>query len=293
MKAGYIAIVGRPNVGKSTLLNRFAGQKVAITANKPQTTRHSILAIKTTETAQFLFIDTPGIHSNSKNALNRQMNRTARGTLADVDVALFLVEGDRWTEEDELVLQLLKKLKLPTILVINKVDLIYNKNLLFPIIEKLSNKFTFEQIIPLSARRDRGLKQLERAIEELLPVGTPFYSADQLTDKSSRFLVAELIREKLTRHLGQELPYATTVEIEHFKTRDDGIIDIAAVVWVERKGQKSIIIGKQGSMLRQIGKESRLDIQQLVGSKVFLQLWVKVREGWADDEQALINLGYN
>ena len=290
-RCGYVALIGRPNVGKSTLLNRLLGQKISITSKRPQTTRHRILGIKTTDTAQFVYVDTPGMHSYEGRAMNRHMNREAARTLQEVDVVIFMVEGLRWTADDELVLKELSSMRCPVVLVVNKVDLITDKQLLLPGLQELSGRGEFEQIIPLSAVNGRNVAELEAAIESLLPVSAPFFPEDQVTDRSERFLVAERVREKLFRKLGRELPYGITVEIERFR-RERNIIHIHALIWVERQSQKSIVIGRQGRVLKEVGQEARGEIEQLLGSRVNLKLWVKVKEGWADDERALRSLGY-
>ncbi|HCD04840.1 MULTISPECIES: GTPase Era [unclassified Methylophaga] len=291
-RSGYVAIIGRPNVGKSTLINRVLGQKLCITSRRPQTTRHRILGIKTTDTGQFIYVDTPGIHSDGKRAMNRYMNRAAAASVEDVDVVVFVVEGMKWTEEDERVLQKLKETSKPVILVMNKIDKLEDKATLFPQVEKLAALYKFTDIVPLSARKGINLESLEESIYKLMPEGEMIFDEDQLTDRSSRFLAAEMVREKLFRHLGQELPYSLTVDIEQFED-DNGMFRISAVIYVERSGQKSIVIGKKGELLKQVGKDAREDMEKLFGCKVFLQLWVKVREGWSDNERMLRNLGYN
>jgi GTP-binding protein Era len=291
-RSGYVAIIGRPNVGKSTLINRILGQKLCITSRRPQTTRHRILGIKTSELGQFIYVDTPGIHSDGKRAMNRYMNRAAAASVEDVDVVVFLIEGMKWTEEDERVLQKLKETSKPVILVMNKIDKLEDKATLFPQVEKLAALFKFTDIVPLSARKGINLESLEESIYKLMPEGEMIFDEDQLTDRSSRFLAAEMVREKLFRHLGQELPYSLTVDIEQFED-DNGMYRISAVIYVERSGQKSIVIGKKGELLKQVGKDAREDMEKLFDCKVFLQLWVKVREGWSDNERMLRNLGYN
>ncbi len=290
-RCGYIALVGRPNVGKSTLLNRLLGQKISITSKRPQTTRHRILGIKTGKTAQFIYVDTPGLHNYSGRAMNRQMNRAASTALQDVEVVVFIVEGMRWTADDDLVLKELERVRCPVVLAVNKVDLIANKEELLPALQALSEKRAFEQIIPLSAVRGDNVAELEGCVEALLPESAPFFPEDQVTDRSERFLVAERVREKLFRKLGKELPYGLTVEVEDFR-REASITHIHALIWVERQSQKNIVIGKQGRLLKEVGQQARLDIEQLLDSKVNLKLWVKVKEGWADDERALRSLGY-
>lgn len=290
-RCGYVALIGRPNVGKSTLMNYILGQKISITSHRPQTTRHRILGIKTTDEAQFVYVDTPGIHDNEKKAMNRYMNRTAGASFKDVDVIVLLVDAMRWTEEDELVIKRLEHVSTPVVLAVNKVDRIKKKEDLLPFIEKIKNKYAFKDIIPLSAMKGDNIEGFEKIILDYLPVSEAFYDADQITDRSSRFMAAEIIREKLTRNLTQELPYNLTVEIEKF-SHEGKLLDIAAVIWVERDNQKAIIIGKGGSKLKDMGSKARIDMEKLFQQKVFLQLWVKVKSGWSDDERALNSLGY-
>jgi len=291
-RCGYIALVGRPNVGKSTLLNRLIGQKISITSRRPQTTRHRIIGIKTLANAQLVYVDTPGLHAYSGRAMNRHMNRTASMALRDVDVVVFIVEGLRWTADDDLVLAALERLDCPVILAVNKVDMIADKETLLPGLQALSRKRLFTDVIPLSARKGDNVAELETCVEALLPAGEPFFPEDQVTDRSERFLVAERIREKLFRKLARELPYGLSVEVEHFR-RERHSIHIHALIWVERQSQKSIVIGKQGAVLREVGQQARLEIEKMLDSKVNLKLWVKVKEGWADDERALKSLGYS
>lgn len=290
-RCGYVALIGRPNVGKSTLMNYILGQKISITSHRPQTTRHRILGIKTTDEAQFVYVDTPGIHDNEKKAMNRYMNRTAGASFKDVDVIVLLVDAMRWTKEDELVIKRLEHVSTPVVLAVNKVDLVKKKEDLLPFIEKIKNKYAFKDIIPLSAIKGDNVEGFEKIIFDYLPVSEAFYDADQITDRSSRFMAAEIIREKLTRNLTQELPYNLTVEIEKF-SQEGKLFDIAAVIWVERDNQKAIIIGKGGSKLKDMGSKARIDMEKLFQQKVFLQLWVKVKSGWSDDERALNSLGY-
>jgi len=291
-RSGYVAIIGRPNVGKSTLINRILGQKLCITSRRPQTTRHRILGIKTTEQGQFIYVDTPGLHSDNKKAMNRYMNRAAASSIEDVDVILFVVEGLKWTDEDKRVLKRLQQdAKAPVILVLNKADKLSDKAALLPQIQQLSQEYEFAAVVPVSARKGMNTDVLEQEIAKLMPAGEMIYDEDQLTDRSSRFLAAEIVREKLFRYLGKELPYSLTVEVELFE-EDDGMFRISAVIYVERNGQKSIVIGKKGEQLKRIGQDAREEMEQLFGCKVFLQVWVKVREGWSDNERMLKNLGY-
>lgn len=292
MRCGFVAIVGRPNVGKSTLLNRIVGQKVSITSHRPQTTRHRILGIKTEGETQYVYVDTPGMHLGATSAINRFMNRAASSALADVDVVLFVVEALRWTDEDQNVATRLADSPVPVMLVVNKVDALKDKGALLPYLEQVAGKGEFAEIVPVSAGTGVGVADLERLVARRLPEGVQYFPEDQITDRSERFLAAELVREKLMRMLRQELPYALTVEIEHFKEHE-GVLHVDAVIWVERKGQKAIVIGKGGATLKEVGKQARMEMERMFGSKVFLKLWVKVKEGWADDERVLKSLGYS
>ncbi len=289
---GFVALVGRPNVGKSTILNRLVGQKVSITSRRPQTTRHRILGIKTDKEHQIVFVDTPGLHASQPRAMNRYLNRAAVDSLADVDVVIFVVEGTRWQADDDWVLEKLKHLSCPVIAVVNKIDRLADKAALLPALQALAGKREFAEIIPLSAKTGAQLQTLEEAVLKRLPVSPPFYAEDQVTDRSERFLAAELVREKLFRKLGEEIPYGLTVEIERFR-EEDKVLHIHALIWVEKASQKPIVIGNKGQLLKDVGREARQDMQQAFGQKVFLQLWVKVKEGWADDERALQSLGYD
>ena len=288
---GYIAIIGRPNVGKSTFLNNILGQKISITSRKPQTTRHQILGIKTIKTHQLIFVDTPGLHQKEHRALNTQMNKAARSALREVNAVLFMIESLQWTTDDDWVLNLLTKVKCPVALLINKIDLLKDKDAMLPFIKKVSEKFHFAEIIPLSARKGQNVEQIEHILMKWLPASPHFFPSDQVTDKSTRFRMAELIREKITRILGEELPYATTVEIEEFKSQDKVQI-ISAIIWVERPGQKVIMIGSKGQRLKQIGIRARKSIETLLNKQVHLRLWVKIKENWSDSDRALKSLGY-
>ncbi len=291
-RCGYIAIVGRPNVGKSTLLNHILGQKLSITSRKPQTTRHRLLGIKTEGDMQAIYVDTPGLHLRDEKAINRYMNRAASSALKDVDIVLFLVDRDRWTEEDDLVLEKVRHLQCPVLLVVNKIDRLQDKAELLPLLESLAERHSFTEIVPVSALRGHNRDDLEEAIYRYLPEGIHLFPEDQITDRSERFLAAELVREKIMRQLGEEVPYAMTVEIEEFKV-SPRLIEVSALILVERQGQKKILIGEGGSRLRQIGTEARKDMERAFDSKVMLRLWVKVKSGWSDDERALRSLGYN
>jgi GTPase len=291
LNCGFVAVVGRPNVGKSTLLNRLIGQKISIVSNRPQTTRHRILGIHHRADAQIIYVDTPGLHSKTPRAMNRYLNRTAANVLADVDVVVFVVEGLRWTEDDAFVLEKLKRIGSPVVLAINKIDEIADKQKLLPHIQKLSEVHAFVDVIPVSATRGTQLDVLEAVLVKLLPKSPPLFPHEQITDRSERFMAAELVREQLMRTLGQEVPYATSVEIEAFE-REGNLLRVAALIWVERAGQKTIVIGRQGQSLKRIGQSAREGMEQLFDCRVYLQLWVKVRAGWSDDERALQSLGY-
>lgn len=291
-RCGYVAIVGRPNVGKSTLLNHLLGQKISITSRKPQTTRHQVLGIKTEDNHQIIFVDTPGLHLNAGKAINRYMNRAASSAIRDVDLVVFVVDRTAWTEEDAAVLEQIKHVGLPTMLVINKVDLLADKSELLPHLQMMAGKADFAAILPVSALRQHNVDALEAQILKLLPESEYFFPEDQITDRSQRFLAAEIVREKIMRQLGDELPYAIAVEIEEF-AKEGEILHIAAIIYVERKGQKKILIGEKGARLRLIGSDARRDMESLFDSKIMLRLWVKVKSGWSDDERALRSLGYD
>jgi GTP-binding protein Era len=292
MNCGFVALIGRPNVGKSTLMNHLLKQKISITSRKPQTTRHRILGINTTEAGQAIYMDTPGMHKNEKKALNRYLNRTAETTLLGVDVIVWLIDGLSWHEYDEVIFKKLEQAGLPVILAVNKVDKVKDKDAILKFFAEARHRFPFEHLIPISALKKTNLEQLESLIFELLPEGGLIYPEDQITDRPERFLAAEIIREKLTRRLGDELPYELTVEIERYEEKLD-ITKIYAIIWVERLSQKNIVIGKQGEMLKKVGTDARHDIEKLIGQKVYLQLWVKVKKGWSDNERALQSLGFN
>jgi len=290
-RCGYVAIVGRPNVGKSTLLNYLLGQKLSITSRKPQTTRHQVMGILTESDTQIIFVDTPGIHKEQGKALNRYMNRAASSALADVDLVLFVVDRTRWTPEDDLVMRALEGVNAPVALVVNKIDMLDDKAALLPYSEARMVDDTFDAFLPISALRNDNLETLRQYLRNHMPVGPYFFPEDQITDRSSRFLAAELIREKIVRQLGDELPYTTAVEIESFE-QDGHILHIGALIYVERSGQKAILIGEKGSRLRSIGTDARKDMEQAFETKVMLKLWVKVKSGWSDDDRALRSLGF-
>ncbi|MDF1690982.1 MAG: GTPase Era [Zhongshania sp.] len=290
-RCGYVAIIGRPNVGKSTLLNHILGQKLSITSRKPQTTRHQVLGIKTEGEVQAIYVDTPGMHLKEEKALNRYMNKAASSAIKDVDLILFLVDRDRWTDDDDLVLKILENARSPVVLVINKVDRLDDKGQLLPLITNLQSKYKFADVVPVSALQGHNREELEKVIARFLPESTHMFPEDQITNRSERFLAAELVREKIMRQLGEEIPYSMTVEIEEF-TESPRLLEISALILVERDGQKKIIIGEGGSRLRQIGTEARKDMERAFDNKVMLRLWVKVKSGWSDDERALRSLGY-
>ncbi len=288
-RCGFIAIVGRPNVGKSTLLNHLLEQKISITSRKPQTTRHRITGIKTEGDVQFVYVDTPGLHKDQKRALNRAMNATVAEVLKDVDVVLFVVERLVFNDEDEMVLQAMEKLKIPVLLLINKCDQIENRERLLPHIQKIAAKRNFAEVIPIAVLTGHNLDTVQSCVAKYLPQGPFMFPEDQITDRSSKFLAAELIREKITRQLGDELPYDVNVEIEKFVVEGQ-VIHIHGLILVDKPGQKQIIIGHEGDRLKTIGKAARLDMEIAFDSKVMLHLWVKVKTGWADDERALQSL---
>lgn len=290
-KAGYVAIVGRPNVGKSTLLNRILGQKISITSRKPQTTRHQILGVKTQDHVQVMYVDTPGLHKGRDHALNRYMNRAAASALSDVNLVVFVVDRTQWTDEDQLVLEKVQKANCPVMLVVNKVDRLEDKDQLLPHLQSLSERMDFAEVVPLSAAKGKNVDRLEQLICDRLPQGMHYFPEDQITDRSERFMAAELVREKIMRRLGDELPYQVAVEIETFQLEGE-VLHINALILVERDGQKKIIIGNKGEQIKSIGRDARLDMEDMFGYKVMLKLWVKVKGGWADDERALRSLGY-
>jgi len=289
---GYIALVGRPNVGKSTLLNCILKQKVSITSRKPQTTRHSILGIDSYDDYQYIYVDTPGIHQGSKKAMNRMMNKTANSVLRDVDVVVFLVDGMHWEEEDEYVLRSIIQAGTPCILAVNKVDKIDDKMQLLPWIDDISKRHEFAAIIPISARTGTQVDELQQKLQAFLPEGPHLFDDDQITDRSTRFMCAELLREKIFRRCGQEIPYATTVDIESYK--DEGtLVRVHALILVDKESHKRIIIGDNGQKLKEMATSARLDMEKLLDKKVFLQCWCKVKSGWSDDERMLKQLGYD
>ena len=296
-RCGYVTLVGRPNVGKSTLLNHMLGQKLSITARRPQTTRHQVLGIKTKNDVQTIFVDTPGIHKIEKKAIHRYMNRVARSALIGVDAIIFIIDRLRWTEEEQLILNQVTVFSYIVILVLNKVDRIKKrKKELLLFLRELSKKSNFKAIIPISALHGHNLQELETIISAMMPERIYYFPEDQITNCSPQFIAAELVREKIMRQLGNELPYEMTVAIEGFKKeiRPKGtLLIISALIVVERFSQKIIVIGNKGTRLRQIGQQARLDIEKMLHSKIMLNLWVKVKNGWSDNDSTLKNLGYN
>ncbi len=289
---GYIALVGRPNVGKSTLLNRILEYKLSITSRKPQTTRHSILGVRSEGDYQFVYVDTPGIHQGSKKVMNRMMNKTAVSVLRDVDVIAFVVDGTHWQDEDDYVLSLIKQTAIPCFLVINKVDKIADKLQLLPWLDEMSKHHAFTAMIPLSAKTGVQVEMLHQALKPYLPEGPFLFPEDQYTDRSIKFLCSELLREKIFRLCGQELPYSTTVGIESYEEASE-LVRIHALVLVDKESHKRMIIGDKGAKLKSIATQARIDMEQLLGKKVFLQCWCKVKSGWSDNERVLRELGYD
>lgn len=289
-KFGYVALIGKPNVGKSTLMNDVLGRKLSITSRKPQTTRHRILGIKNTLDAQIVYVDTPGLHQNQKREINRVMNRAARGVLHEVDIILFIVEALRFDAADADVLKQLKELAVPILLVINKIDLIKDKLPLLPFIEGLAGQFPFVKIMPISAKTGLQVPELEKEILTLLPNDSIGYPPEQFTDKSDKFVASEFVREKLMRLLGDEIPYDIAVTIDLLE-EDETIIKIFAVIWIDKDSQKPIVIGKGGELLKKVGTQAREDLEVYFEKKVFLKLWVKVKTGWSDDQRSLQEFG--
>lgn len=291
-RSGRVVLVGRPNVGKSTLLNALVGTHLSIVSPKPQTTRHRILGVCTLDAGQIAFVDTPGLHRSARLALNRSLNRAVHAALLEVDLAAHVIEAGRWTDEDRAVYTALDSERVTRVLVVNKIDRMRDKSRLLPFIAQLSEQHSYDATLYVSAQRGEGLQILRSELLRRLPEGGPLFAEDELTDRSQRFLAAEMVREQLMLRLGEELPYATTVEIERFEERDDGLAEIHAVIWVEREGQRAIVIGAGGAMLKQVGASARRAMERLFGCRVFLKTWVKVRAGWSDDEAQLKRLGY-
>ncbi len=292
-RCGYVSIIGRPNVGKSTLLNRLLGQKISITSRKPQTTRHRILGIDTENNTQVIFVDTPGLHVKEARAINRLMNKAAHSTIREVDINVLVVDGTLWNEDDELALKYAINSKLPTVLFVNKIDNVKDKAKLLPHLQELSSRHDFVEVIPGSAEKGDNVDVLRKKLFEAMPPGEYYFPEDSVTDRSSRFLAAEILREKIMRHSGNEIPYSVTVEIEKFEFDEKGTAHINGLILVERNGQKAIVIGHKGERLKVIGRDARKEMERLFDCKVYLETWVKVKDGWADDERALRSLGYD
>lgn len=290
-RSGFVTLVGRPNVGKSTLANRLIGRKISITSRRPQTTRHRILGIRTEADSQLILVDTPGLHDPDGRMMNRVINRTARSSIEGVDIVMLMIDVRGWTDEDRLAFDLATASKVPVILVINKVDRLKDKTRLLPLIDESRSRFDFHAIVPVSASNGYNVDELYREIRAGLPVAPQCFPDDQVTDKSTRFIVSELVREQLFRQLGEELPYVTAVKIEEYEEREN-LIRVHADIWVEKDSHKGILIGKQGERLKSIGTNARREIEKFVDRKIHLELWVKVRKGWRDDSAALEGLGY-
>lgn len=290
-RSGFVALAGRPNVGKSTLLNALVGQKLSIVTPRPQTTRHRVIGLLHLPQAQVAFVDTPGLHHGPKRALNRSMNRTAAAAVSDADLVLFVVEALRWTDEDDLALARIRETGHAVVAVVNKVDRVHPRERLLPYLGELAKRHDFREIVPVSASKGSNLEDLQRVIVRQLPEGQAMFPEDQLTDRSMNFRIAEIIREKLTLELVEELPYGVAVEIEQIQVEEDGRKSVSAVIWVERTGQKPIVIGAEGSRLKRVGRAARMELNHLFNERFHLILWVKVREGWADDARALGLLG--
>jgi len=290
-RCGMVAVIGRPNVGKSTMINAVMGRKVSIVTAKPQTTRHRILAVHSGADAQIIFVDTPGLHRKAGKAMNRLMNRTAANALADADVVLFVSDATHWTTEDGDVLKRLRQVSAPVVAVLNKIDKVQPREELLKTLGLMAARFDFAEIIPISAQKHENLDELMKMLPAYLPESPPLFPEDMHTDRSKEFHAAEVIREKLTLMLHQELPYGLTVQVERFLSEDDGIT-INAIIWVERDSQKGIVVGKNGSVLKKVGRSARLELNEQLGKRVHLELWVKVKTNWADNEKDLMSLGY-
>ena len=289
--SGYAVLAGRPNVGKSTLLNRLLGQKLAITSHKPQTTRHRIMGIRSEDDGQIVFVDTPGIHDRGDKAMNFYLNRTAHSALQDVDMVILVVQAMAWTEEDERVLNAIKKAGVPTIAAVNKVDLVSRKEELLPFMQELAARHEFVEMVPVSANDGDNVEALAETVMKRLPPGEPIFPDDQISDRSERFFAAELLREQLIRRYHQELPYAVTVEIEHFEEQD-GRYNIGAVIWVERDSQRVILLGKGGLAMKETATAARKAMNDFFQTRVHLEVWIKVKKSWSSDQASMVKLGY-
>ena len=292
MKSGYVAILGRPNVGKSTLLNALVGQKISITSRKPQTTRQKVIGILTEEEYQVLFVDTPGIHSEKKDALNRFMNRDAKSALVDVDIVVLVFDRGKYKSEDQIVVDCCKHVTAHKIVVVNKIDLLSNPNELFPILKNFQDRFPDATMIPLSAQKEKNLEALIKEIKSRLPESPFYYPEDQITDKSQRFLIAEIIREKIMRQLGKEIPYQTAVVLDTIST-ESSHVKIDASIFVDKNSQKKIVIGKDGERIKRVSIDARLDIEALLQKKVMLRTWIRVKKGWSHSAKILKSLGFD
>ncbi len=292
MKSGYVAILGRPNVGKSTLLNALVGQKISITSRKPQTTRQKVIGILTEEEYQVLFVDTPGIHSEKKDALNRFMNRDAKSALVDVDIVVLVFDRGKYKSEDQIVVDCCKHVTAHKIVVVNKIDLLSNPNELFPILKNFQDRFPDATMIPLSAQKEKNLEALIKEIKSRLPESPFYYPEDQITDKSQRFLIAEIIREKIMRQLGKEIPYQTAVVLDTIST-ESSHVKIDASIFVDKNSQKKIVIGKDGERIKRVSMDARLDIEALLQKKVMLRTWIRVKKGWSHSAKILKSLGFD
>jgi GTP-binding protein Era len=290
-RCGFVAVVGRPNVGKSTLINAILGHKISIVTPRPQTTRHRILGVESRQDCQIIFVDTPGLHRKARKAMNRMMNRTAARALADADVVLFMTEANRWTVEDQDVLKRLQSTSQPVIALLNKIDKVHPRELLLETLAEMSERHDFAEVIPISAKREENLDRLMQVLPGFLPVSEPLFPHDMITDRSQTFRTAELIREKLTLNLRQEVPYGLSVEVERYVEDESGIA-VDAIIWVERDSQKGIVVGKDGSLLKKVGRAARLELKAQLNLPVHLELWVKVKDNWADNEKDLMRLGY-
>ena len=290
-RCGYVAVIGRPNVGKSTLINAIIGYKISIVTPKPQTTRHRILAVDSRPDCQIVFVDTPGLHRKARKAMNRMMNRTAANALIDADVVLFMTEANRWTVEDQDVLKRLQSTSQPVVALLNKTDKVHPKEMLLQALAEMSARYDFAEVMPISAKQDDNLDRLMQILPGYLPESEPLFPKDMITDRSKTFRAAEIIREKLTLNLRHEVPYGITVQIERY-TEDEAGIEIHALIWVERDSQKGIVVGKDGSVLKKVGRAARVELKAELGVPVHLELWVKVKDNWADSEQDLLRLGY-
>ena len=290
-RCGFVAVIGRPNVGKSTLINAILGSKVSIVTPKPQTTRHRILGVYTRNDNQIIFVDTPGLHRGAAKTINRMMNRTAASALSDADLILFVSEANRWTAEDQDVLDRLKETPVPAIALLNKIDKVHPKEELLSVLSVMSERHTFDEVLPISAKLNDNLDRLVELIPGYLPESPALFPEEMITDRSESFQIAELIREKLTLLLRQEVPYGLTVEIERFEKEPEGV-GINAIIWVERDSQKGIVVGKGGNVLKKVGRSARLELKERLGMPAHLELWVKVKDNWADSEKELLRLGY-